>query len=216
MKEVHTPASVDDARNEGGANPEEAMMTGMEFIHLPRKQFLTPFWLFILCAAPSLRMLARVTRDGTICAKNSTFGYFDETNPVTEKGIQLLSPTPIMAPGFKDSVLMQSQRNFSTLCRTRSKKIFSHFSWTFLSPSTSTIALWHSRVFERSLHGESIQLNLTKAIRHFRNERETGPCFAKTSGIVTGDAPVSYWPIFPATVPGVFARVNSTQFPPRF
>ena len=29
-------------------------------------------------------MLARVTRDGTICAaKNNTFGYFDGTNPVT-------------------------------------------------------------------------------------------------------------------------------------
>ena len=29
-------------------------------------------------------MLARVTRDGTICAaKNSTFGYFDGTNLVT-------------------------------------------------------------------------------------------------------------------------------------
>ena len=26
---------------------------------------------------------ARVTRDGTICAKNSTFGYFDGTNPIT-------------------------------------------------------------------------------------------------------------------------------------
>ena len=118
-----------------------------------------------------------------------------------------------------DSVLMQSQRNFSTLCRTRSKKIFSHFSWTFLSPSTSTIALWHSRVFERSLHGESIQLNLTKAIRHFRNERETGSNFANTSGIVTSDVLVSYWPIFPlspVTVPEVFAKVNSTQFPPRF
>ena len=85
VKEVHAPASVDDARNEGGANPQEAMMTGMEFIHLPRKQFLTPFCLFILCAAPSLRMLARVTRDGTICAKNSTYGYFDGTNPITGK-----------------------------------------------------------------------------------------------------------------------------------
>ena len=130
-----------------------------------------------------------------------------------------MSPTPIMAPGFKDGVLMQSQRNLSTLCRTRSKKIFSHFSWTFLSPSTSTIALWHSRVFERSLHGESIQLNLTKAIRHFRNEGETGSSFVKTSGIVIGDSPVSYWPIFPlslVTVPDVFARVNPTQFRPRF
>ena len=84
---MHAPASVDDARNEpeGGANPEEGMMTGMEFIHLPRKQFRTPLCLFILCAAPSLRMLARVTPDGTICAKNSTFGCVDGTNPITGK-----------------------------------------------------------------------------------------------------------------------------------
>ena len=35
-------------------------------------------------------------------------------------------------------------------------------------------------------------------------------------GIVTGDAPVSYWSIFLlslATVPEVFAKVNSAQFP---
>lgn len=41
-------------------------------------------------------MYARVTRDG---AKNSTFGYFNGTNPATGKGIQLQSPTPIMTPG---------------------------------------------------------------------------------------------------------------------
>ena len=41
------------------------MMTNIEFIHLLR---------------------ARVTRDGTICAKNSTFGYFDGINPITGKG----------------------------------------------------------------------------------------------------------------------------------
>ena len=38
---------------------------------------------------------------------------------------------------------------------------------------------------------------------------------AIVSGIVTGDAPVSYWPIFflsLVTVPEVFARVNSAQF----
>ena len=46
--------------------------------------FQTPLCLFILCAAPLKTMLTRVTRDGTICAaKNSTFGYFDGTNPVT-------------------------------------------------------------------------------------------------------------------------------------
>ena len=47
-----------------------------------RRWFLTPFCLFILCAAPSQKMRARVTRDSTICAKNSTFGYFDGTNPI--------------------------------------------------------------------------------------------------------------------------------------
>ena len=40
-------------------------------------------------------------------------------------------------------------------------------------------------------------------------------------GIVTGDTPISYWPIFPpslslVTVPGVFAKVNSAQFSSRF
>ena len=55
-------------------------------------------------------------------------------------------------------------------------------------------------------------------IRCFRNkkrtEAETHP--AVISGIVTGDAPVSYWPIFSpvpiVTVPEVFAKVNSVQF----
>ena len=39
---------------------------------------------------------------------------------------------------------------------------------------------------------------------------------AIVSGIVTGDALVSYWPIFSlslVTVPGAFAKVNSDQFP---
>ena len=38
------------------------------------------------------------------------------------------------------------------------------------------------------------------------------------SGIVTGDASVSYWPIFSQsleTVPEVFAKVHSSQFPSR-
>ena len=34
---------------------------------------------------------ARVARDGKICAKNSTFGYFDGSSPITGKGIQLRS-----------------------------------------------------------------------------------------------------------------------------
>ena len=57
-----------------------------------------PFCLFILCAAPSQKMSACVTRDRTICTKNSTFRYFNGTNPITEEGIQLRSPTPIMTP----------------------------------------------------------------------------------------------------------------------
>ena len=44
-------------------------------------------------------MLAPVTRDGTICAKNSTFAYFDGSNSIAEKGIQLRSATPIMTSG---------------------------------------------------------------------------------------------------------------------
>ena len=41
-------------------------------------------------------------------------------------------------------------------------------------------------------------------------------CPAIVSGIVTEDAPVSYWPFFSlclVTVPEVFAKVNSPQFP---
>ena len=39
------------------------------------------------------------------------------------------------------------------------------------------------------------------------------------SGIATGDAPVSYWPIVSlsqVSVPEVFAKVNLTHFPIRF
>ena len=55
--------------------------------------------------------------------------------------------------------------------------------------------------------------------RHFVNERGNGAeiCPAVVSGIVTGDAPVSYWPIFPpflVTVPKAFAKGNSAQFLP--
>ena len=42
------------------------------------------------------KMRACVTQDGTICAKNSAFGFFNGTNPITAEGIQLRSPTPIM------------------------------------------------------------------------------------------------------------------------
>ena len=45
-------------------------------------------------------MRALVTQDGTICAKNCAFGYLDGTNCITGIGIQLRSPTPIMASGL--------------------------------------------------------------------------------------------------------------------
>ena len=72
----------------------------MEFIHLLRNELPTPFCLFNLFSSPSQKMRARVTRDGTtFFSKNSTFGYFDETNAITGKGIQLRSPIQIMGPG---------------------------------------------------------------------------------------------------------------------
>ena len=70
----------------------------MEFIHLRRRSFPTPF-LFTNCAEPS-----RVSHEMHNCAKNSTVGYFDGTNPITGKDIQLRSPTPIMAPGVYHNV----------------------------------------------------------------------------------------------------------------
>ena len=53
--------------------------------------------------------------------------------------------------------------------------------------------------------------------RYFRNDKETGAemCPAIASGIATGDAPVSYWPIFSlslVTVPEVFMKVKSAKF----
>ena len=49
---------------------------------------------------PRKRCVRFVTQDGTICAKNIAFGYHDGTNRITGKGIQLRSPTPIMASGL--------------------------------------------------------------------------------------------------------------------
>ena len=61
-------------------------MTEMEFIHLLRRQFPTPFRLLILSTVLLQKMRAQVTRDGTKCAKNSTINgydiYFDEVNPI--------------------------------------------------------------------------------------------------------------------------------------
>ena len=70
-----------------------------------------------------------------------------------------------------------------------------------------------------SLHCErSVIYALATPSRHFRNETENGAEMnpAGVSEIVTGETPVSYWPICPlslGTVPEVFAKVNSTQFP---
>ena len=82
------------------------MITEMEFIHLLRRWFPTPFRLLILSTAQLEKMRERVTQDGTKCAKNSKFNgydvYFDEVSPIPGKGIHLKSTTPIyiyMAPG---------------------------------------------------------------------------------------------------------------------
>ena len=51
-----------------------------------------------------------------------------------------------------------------------------------------------------------------------RRHLQTKCVLAIDSGIVTGDALVSYWPIFSlslVTVPEVFAKVNSSQFSSR-
>ena len=58
-------------------------------------------------------------------------------------------------------------------------------------------------------------------ICHFRDEKGPGAEIsdAIVSEIFTGDAPVSYWPIFfvsLATVPEGFAKANSTQSTSRF
>ena len=52
---------------------------------------------------------------------------------------------------------------------------------------------------------------------HFRSEKRTGAEMphAIVSGIVAGEAPISYWPFFPAsleTVPEVFAKLNASSF----
>ena len=51
-------------------------MTEMEFIYLLPRYFQTLLCLFILYVAPLQTVLARVTRDGTICAKNSHIWLF--------------------------------------------------------------------------------------------------------------------------------------------
>ena len=55
------------------------------------------------------------------------------------------------------------------------------------------------------------------SIRHLRNEEGTGADMrpAIISGIVTMDAPADFCPSL-VTVPEVFAKINSAQFPSRF
>ena len=70
--------------------------------------------------------------------------------------------------------------------------------------------------FSRALRRLPLYMHVS---RHFVNEKGTGGeiCPAVVSGIVTGNAPVSYWPIFSpflVTVPKVFAKSNSAQFLP--
>ena len=48
-------------------------------------------FVYPLRGALAKKIRAHDKRDGTICAKNSTFGYFDGTNPITGKGLQLWS-----------------------------------------------------------------------------------------------------------------------------
>ena len=54
--------------------------------------------------------------------------------------------------------------------------------------------------------------------RHFRNEMENGAEMnpAGVSGIVTGDTLLANFPLSLGTVPEVFAKVYSTQFPSFF
>ena len=44
-------------------------------------------------------------RDGAIFSKNSTFVFFDGASPITENGIQLRSPSPIMAPAESERLV---------------------------------------------------------------------------------------------------------------
>ncbi|CAH3190973.1 unnamed protein product [Porites evermanni] len=73
-----------DNRNGIYSSPTEVISDAILFVYL--------------CVVPSQKMQALVTRDGTICTRNSAFGYFDGTNPITGNGLQLRSPTPNMAP----------------------------------------------------------------------------------------------------------------------
>ena len=55
-----------------------------------------------------------------------------------------------------------------------------------------------NQTFVNFLNLAYIKILLSSAIRHFSNEKGTGTEMrpAIVSGLVTGDAPISYWPIF--------------------
>ena len=137
------------------------MLTEMEFIHLPWRYFLTPFCLFILCAAPSQKMRAR---HGSICTNKSTFDYFDGTNPISGQGTPLRSPTPVMAPGplmnitiakafvFSSiffcifSGALTSSRILGSLDRKYSDKLNSYLDPVLQSPGRSRfVRCWHAK-----------------------------------------------------------------------
>ena len=75
-------------------------------------------------------MRGRVTRDGAICAKKSTFDCFDEASPIIEKAIQLRSPIPILDPGsdcFRSLVTMSYQwdsRGYPFAARRTNNKLY--------------------------------------------------------------------------------------------
>ena len=99
--------------------------------------------------------------------------------------------------------------------------------YSILETILTQVDLYHQWVFfyKQSLFIwadtiSSVEFSMT-VICHFRNEKGTGVEMhpAIVCGIVTGDMPVSYWLIFSpslVTVPKVYAKVNSTQFPSLF
>ena len=66
----------------------------------PTKVISDAILFVFLCTASSQHTRVFHARDGAIISKNSTFVFFDGASPITENGIQLRSPSPIMAPDF--------------------------------------------------------------------------------------------------------------------
>jgi len=84
-----------------------------------------------------------------------------------------------------------------------------------------TLHLWRQKI-EKVTASLTIKIHKVNQIRHFKNKEGTAAemCPAIVIGIVTGDAPVNYWPIFFSLflvkVPDDSAKSNSPQFPSRF